>query len=211
MSPKQYTNQEKEAQKEKLLNKGKELLSIYGVRKTSVEDITKAALMAKGTFYQYFESKEFFFFELIVQYHREWFQRAEAALTQLGGVPIRARLRGFIRHCFLSPEFLAVFKYHDELVELLQGIRRLAYNQVDDLLEMEHSAYEQLLALCRVDTQKVKPGVVHNYLHAIYFALANSSIMEKECMDDTFDLLLDGLMTYIFGGEEEAHTKNCNE
>lgn len=200
MSPKSLTEQEKNIQAEKLFAKGRELLASYGVRKTSVEDITKAANMAKGSFYQHFESKEAFFFEIIVRFHSDWFQKAEELFAQPGEAPLRERVREFIRLCFHSPEYLSLFKYHEELEELIQNMQKLSQEKVDAMMEMEHMAYERLLRLCHIDTQKVKAGVIHNYFHAIYFGVANAGLMEKDCMDETFEALLNGLITYIFGG-----------
>ncbi len=201
MAPKSLTGQEKTIQKQRLLEKGKELLFSYGVKKTSVEDITKASGMAKGTFYQHFDSKEACFFELIVQFHLSWFQQAEAYFSAPSDEPLKERVRSFIRMCFHSHEYLSIFKYHDEIEEMLLGMRSDSSGGVGDLLEMEHASYERLLNMFHFDTQKVKPGVVHNYLHAIYFGIANTDMMEKDCVDETFEALLDGLIYYIFGGD----------
>ena len=69
-------------------------------------------------------------------------------------------------------------------------------------MELEHHAYERLLTLFHFDTQKVKPGVLHNYLHVVYLGIANESMMESDCLTETFEALLDGLINYIFGGAE---------
>ncbi len=47
-----------ERTKGRLLNAAKELISERGFEKVSVEDITRKAGVAKGTFYHYFEAKE---------------------------------------------------------------------------------------------------------------------------------------------------------
>ncbi len=198
MSPRILSVQEKNIQREKLLAKGRELLVAYGIRKTSVEDIIKAANMAKGTFYQYFKSKEFFFFEIIVQFHSEWFQKAAEAFAQSGGVPLKERVREHIRLNFYSPDYLCIFKYHDEIEDLILGMHELSREKAEALIEMEHNAYERFLKLWEIDGKRVKPGVIHNYLHTMYFCIANADLMEKDCIDETFKALLDGLISYIF-------------
>lgn len=200
MSPKSLTGQEKQLQRQRLLEKGRELLFTYGVKKTSVEDITKAAGMAKGTFYQHFESKEVFFLELITQFHVTWFSQAEVFFAAPSEQPLEERVREFIRGCFHSHEYLSIFKYHDELEEMLLGMQAGGHAAFGDLMDMEHAAYERLLHMFRIDTQRVKPGVIHNYLHAVYFGVANESLMERDCLEDTFEALLSGLIHYIFGG-----------
>lgn len=200
MSPRSLTEQEKNIHAEKLLAKGRELLAAYGVRKTSVEDIAKAAGIAKGSFYQYFDSKEAFLFELIVQFHNEWFSTAEKVITAPSAVPLRERIREYIWQSFHSPEFLFIFKYHEEITELLEHVQSLSPKKVDALMALEHNTYAKLLELCQIDTQKVKPGVIHNYLHTVYTGISNVDIMEKDCIDDTFEALLSGLILYAFGG-----------
>ncbi len=200
MAPKGLTEQEKNIQKQRLLAAGKGLLASYGVRKTSVEDITKAAGMAKGTFYQHFESKEAFFIEVIEQYHRDWFHQAELFFSAPGEEPLRDRVRGFIRGNFYSADFLAIFKFYDEIEELILTLQAASSPMPGDLQDMEHASYERLLRLFDIDTQKVKPGVVQNYLHTVYFGIANEGMLEKDCMGETFEALLDGLIHYIFGG-----------
>jgi AcrR family transcriptional regulator len=201
MSPKSLTFQDKKQQKEKLLAKGRELLLTYGIRKTSVEDITKAANMAKGSFYQHFESKDVFFFELIELFHKELFQMADEAFSKPSDMPFKERVREFIRFCFQSPVQLFFFKFDEELGELLRGIQNISKDRVEALMEMEHTEYELLLKQFNIDTQKVKPGVVHNYLHAIYFGIAYVNLMEQDCMEETLDALINGVIVYIFGGD----------
>lgn len=55
----------KKATKEILLKKGEELILKSGYYETKVEDITKEAGVAKGTFYIYFSSKEDIFIEIL--------------------------------------------------------------------------------------------------------------------------------------------------
>ncbi|MCX8128733.1 MAG: TetR/AcrR family transcriptional regulator [Clostridia bacterium] len=69
--PKGFTEREKEIINKKLIEKGKEFLSIYGIKKTSVEDLTRAAGISKGAFYVFYNSKEELFFEIFEQFEKE--------------------------------------------------------------------------------------------------------------------------------------------
>lgn len=200
MSPKSLTDQEKELQKNRLLEKGKDVLFSYGVKKTSIEDITKAAGMAKGTFYKHFDSKDEFILEMIKRLHTKWFHQAELYFSGTSPESLKERIREFIRLCFHSQEFIIFFKYHDEFEEILQDMQARSNPGIKDLLDMEHAAYERLLNMFHFNTQKVKPGVVRNYLHTMYFGIANVELMERDCLDETFETLLDGLIEYIFRG-----------
>ncbi|MEW6424420.1 MAG: TetR/AcrR family transcriptional regulator [Bacillota bacterium] len=60
-----FNQEEKEMIHNLLLKKGKELFSIYGLKKTSIEDLTKATDIAQGTFYRFYRSKEDLYFDII--------------------------------------------------------------------------------------------------------------------------------------------------
>jgi AcrR family transcriptional regulator len=59
--PKVFTEEQRKAMRKKLINIGFKIFSEFGIRKTRVEDITRKAGIAKGTFYSFFPSKEALF------------------------------------------------------------------------------------------------------------------------------------------------------
>jgi AcrR family transcriptional regulator len=63
--PKGFTEQEKQQIREKMLQVAMQLFSTYGLKKTNVEDITKACGISKGAFYLFYESKEHLFMDLL--------------------------------------------------------------------------------------------------------------------------------------------------
>src|SRR5690625_3029919 len=50
-----------------LIEHGKELFRKYGLKKTTISDITKKVGIATGTFYNYYESKEELYFDILEQ------------------------------------------------------------------------------------------------------------------------------------------------
>lgn len=63
--PKKFSEAEKNRIQQKLLESGRSLVSRYGFKKTSVEELTKGAGIAAGTFYGFYQSKEELFFDLL--------------------------------------------------------------------------------------------------------------------------------------------------
>ena len=76
-----YTEPGKERIRRALLQKGREYFIKYGIKKTSVEDLTRAAGIAKGSFYKFFNSKEALFMavheESEARLQREMFGKLE--------------------------------------------------------------------------------------------------------------------------------------
>lgn len=59
--------------------------------------------------------------------------------------------------------------------------------------------FERILHLFGIDIKKVKPGIVHNYIHAL-FLMKSSEYMIEEDLEESMDLILDDLIAYVFGG-----------
>ncbi len=68
--PKIFTLQEREEVRTKMLDAGFALIKEHGMTHASVEKITNAAGLGKSTFYNFFQSKEMFVYE-IIQYQRD--------------------------------------------------------------------------------------------------------------------------------------------
>ena len=60
-----FNEQEKQKIHQTLMEEGKVLFSRFGLKKTSINELAKAAGIAPGSFYTFFNSKEELFFEII--------------------------------------------------------------------------------------------------------------------------------------------------
>ena len=58
-----------------------------GMKKTSVDQLTKAVGIAKGSFYKFYESKEMLFFAVLEGIHAELYGVADQALREADGLP----------------------------------------------------------------------------------------------------------------------------
>ena len=57
------------------------------MKKTSVDQLTKAGGIAKGSFYKFFESKEMLFFAVLENIHSELYRVADNALSEADSLP----------------------------------------------------------------------------------------------------------------------------
>ena len=192
--PRALTEQEKCRICRKLLDKGKDIVFQQGMKKVSVDDITKAADMAKGSFYQHFESKEKYLYALMIDVHEQIFEQAGQML--LSGGDLKATTRDFIRKLYHMPEMAFFTSNHlaiNELIDTMPDQEMLSANQ------METDMFEKLMLAAGIDIQKVKPGIVHNYMHALFMILS-SDLMIADYLQETVELIMESLITYIFGG-----------
>ncbi len=63
--PRGFNDDEKQAITDSLIEQGRILFSQFGLRKTSINEITKKVGIAPGTFYKFYRSKEELYFEIL--------------------------------------------------------------------------------------------------------------------------------------------------
>ena len=77
-----FSEQQNESIRRELILEARRYASSVGMRKTSVEQLTEAVGISKGSFYKFFESKELLFFAVLEDIHTEVFETAEKALRE---------------------------------------------------------------------------------------------------------------------------------
>jgi AcrR family transcriptional regulator len=194
--PRALTEKEKCAQCERLLEKGKAIVFLHGIRKVSVDDIAKAAGMAKGTFYQHFDTKERYLLTLLKRLHSDIFQNAKAfifneAATEEG---LRENVRVFMQQLLYIPE-MVFFIQNERDIDLL--IESFPDEEMRSFKEMEEGLFEGIMRMGGIDTDEVKPGVVHNFVHTL-FLISASELMAKEDLQETLRLITESMIAYIF-------------
>ncbi len=65
--PRAFTGTEKEEIRAKLLETGLACFTRYGLKKTTIEDLTKPVKISKAAFYHFFDSKEALYAELLLE------------------------------------------------------------------------------------------------------------------------------------------------
>ena len=111
------------------------------------------------------------------------------------GDDLRANTRRFLMNLFHMPQMVFFTKNYNEINELFESMPE---KEALSTKEMERELFEKLMIKAGIDTQKVKPGVVHNYLHALYLVMG-SDLMIEDDLSETFELIMDNLISYIFG------------
>ena len=82
-----FTDYETEQLRKALLKETRHCAVTLGMKKTSVDQLTKAVGIAKGSFYKFYESKEMLFFAVLEGIHAELYEVADRALCESDGLP----------------------------------------------------------------------------------------------------------------------------
>ena len=78
-----FTDYETEQLRRALLKETRHCAVTLGMKKTSVDLLTKAVGIAKGSFYKFYESKEMLFFSVLEDIHAELYGVADQVLETL--------------------------------------------------------------------------------------------------------------------------------
>lgn len=194
MCPRALTEQEKAIQKERLITVARSLVCRDGLRHISVDAIVGEAGISKGSFYHYFTSKEELLLALLWEVYSQFLDQANKLIRQSTADTLEPTMREFIKMIMTDPEQSFFFANHKEL-EYLISIS--GEEDLRNFNQMEVMAFQSLLEAAGRDTRVVDPAVVHNYLHAMYFASIDDAII-KDKLAETIEVLLDGLMHYLF-------------
>lgn len=77
-----FTDEQNEQIRDDLIREARRCGITIGMRKTSVEQLTEAVGISKGSFYKFFDSKELLFFAVLEDIHTECFAAAQKSLQE---------------------------------------------------------------------------------------------------------------------------------
>ena len=86
-----FTEEQNEKIRNDLICEARHCGITIGMRKTSVEQLTNAAGISKGSFYKFFDSKELLFFAVLEDIHTECFAAAQKSLQENAAIDPASR------------------------------------------------------------------------------------------------------------------------
>jgi len=86
-----FTEEQNETIRRDLIREARCCGVTVGMRKTSVEQLTEAVGISKGSFYKFFDSKELLFFAVLEDIHTECFAAAQKSLQENAAIDPASR------------------------------------------------------------------------------------------------------------------------
>jgi len=180
-----------------LVEKGKELFARYGLRKTSILDLTKAVGIAQGSYYNFFQSKEELYFEIMEQ--EEQFMKSKLLSThKLQENLTRQALEAFLTDAFEMIDDSSFIKklMNGEDYELL--VRKLPEERIAKHIETDSDILTPMINMWQ------KQGVVidrsSEVIGGLLRAVFTLSLHKKEIGEDMFEDVLKLLIELIAKG-----------
>jgi AcrR family transcriptional regulator len=176
----------------------------YGLRKTSIGELTKAAGIGQGSFYLFFRSKEDLFFEILDQEERLSRERIAGMLSRCE--PTRRGIKEVLLQSLTllsENELIASVLYNSEEYERL--LSRVSEDTVASHLA-EESKYIQD-ELQRLQTkgvfERVKSDVVTGVLHALFTLNLHKKQIGEGLFPQVIELLADVICDGLISQGEE--------
>jgi len=200
--PKGFTEYEKELIRKRLLEQGQRLFSAYGLRKTNIEELAKAAGISKGAFYNFYDSKEALFMEVIEQAEIHLRQEILAVVDLPGSSP-RARLFAVLKKAFTLIEMIPILQFFSgsdyDLV-----FRRIPPEKLQQHLANDQAFFEELITRCQkagIPIQAPSEQII-GLLYPLVLAVLHKDDLSREQFSGSIDMLLE-LVAAVCLGELE--------
>jgi AcrR family transcriptional regulator len=195
--PKGFSAREKQLIRQRLVDQGREAFAMYGLKRTSVEDLTRAVGISKGAFYLFFASKEELFVEVLARFEAELHARLLDVALRPGLTPRESfgvlvteatsvrRTDPFLRH--LTPE------------DVEQLFRRLPEERVAAMRDADVPFLAAFVERWRERGVAigVEPRVLAGLLQTLFYASLHQDEVDQEVFPRVMDLLVDSLSRHV--------------
>ncbi len=195
--PKSFSEREKAIIRANLLEKGKELFGTYGIRKTNVEELTRAAGISKGAFYLFYDSKEELYFELLEQYEAS-FRATMLQKIASEELPPRKRMKALLRKALSVWKSNALFA-HFSKEEYEYLFRKLPAEKIEIHLHQDDSFAVDFIATWKKAGVAITcdPKQVAGLIRALFFIRLHEEDFGAGVYTSVIEVYIDLLSSYL--------------
>ena len=189
-----FSDREKERIYDKLREEGEQLFVQHGLRKVTVDELSRAPGIAKGTFYHFYESKEHLFMDISVKIQFKLWERMNVVLEESKGMPPKELTRKiFMTMATFSAEYPLVNMMDQDTIEQL--MRKLPPDIVEKHVQ-EDSDFLQKIEEYGVRF-KIDRNLAAKVLEHVYMSSINMNFETPETRTEILMLLLNGAIDQI--------------
>ncbi len=190
--PRSYTNKEREHIVKRLKDEAALCLSMYGVKKTTVDELVKRVNIPKGTFYLFYDSKELLLYDVINSLHNEIQVHFLKGIESLQENFNCDQLTDLLFQTFKKVDNTCLLKIitNGEL-ELL--MRKLPNKIVDEHLVHDNQLMEKLI----LSIPQAKEKDIESFsgaMRGIFLTMLHKREIGEKIFDDSLKLLINGLV-----------------
>ncbi len=189
-----FTTEEKEVIRKKLHKVAKECLQRYGVKKTTVDQMAAMVDISKGSFYNFYSSKEMLFFAVLEEYQIDVMNRLTEQLgmeTKIDTNRLVQLLYDFYQD-FRYSFMYTIFKNHE--MELL--LRKLPKEAITNHHLIDDRMVKKIVSRINI-RENVSVEIVSALFRTIAMTILHIEEIGEKQFDTTLKLVIQGVVEQI--------------
>ena len=189
-----FTSEEKEVIRKKLHKVAKECLQRYGVKKTTVDQMAAMVDISKGSFYNFYSSKEMLFFTVLEEYQIDVMDR----LTEQLGMEAKIDTNRLVQllydfyQDFRYSFMYTIFKNHE--IELL--VRKLPKEVITNHHLIDDRMVKKIVSRINI-RENVSVEIVSALFRTIAMTILHIEEIGEKQFDTTLKLVIQGVVEQI--------------
>ena len=189
-----FTSEEKEVIRKKLHKVAKECLKRYGVKKTTVDQMAAMVDISKGSFYNFYSSKEMLFFTVLEEYQIDVMN----CLTEQLGMETKIDTNRLVQllydfyQDFRYSFMYTIFKNHE--MELL--VRKLPKEAITNHHLIDDRMVKKIVSRINI-RENVSVEIVSALFRTIAMTILHIEEIGEEQFDTTLKLVIQGVVEQI--------------
>ena len=189
-----FTAEEKEVIRKKLHKVAKECLQRYGVKKTTVDQMAAMVDISKGSFYNFYSSKEMLFFAVLEEYQIDVMNRLTEQLDMEAKIDTNrlVELLYDFYQGFLYSFMYTIFKNNE--MELL--IRKLPKEAITNHHLIDDRMVKKIVSRINIK-ENVSVEIVSALFRTIAMTILHIEEIGEKQFDTTLKLVIQGIVEQI--------------
>ena len=189
-----FTTEEKEVIRKKLHKVAKECLQRYGVKKTTVDQMAAMVDISKGSFYNFYSSKEMLFFAVLEEYQIDVMDRLTEQLDMEAKIDTNrlVQLLYDFYQDFRYSFMYTIFKNHE--MELL--VRKLPKEVITNHHLIDDRMVKKIVSRINI-RENISVEIVSALFRTIAMTILHIEEIGEEQFDTTLKLVIQGVVEQI--------------
>lgn len=189
-----FSETEKENLRRKLKSEGERLFSLYGLKKVTIDDLIRAAGIAKASFYVFYKSKEHLFLDIVQNIQKDFFDDLENLLSEnvafSGADRVRQVFAWLSKNMIQRPILTQISK---DTIEILQ--RKLPQEM---FLEYFQNQFDAVHSLVQHGVRfKCSPEIASLAFQSVYSCWTSLTNEDASVQNAVISIVLDGVISQI--------------
>lgn len=191
-----FSDSEKEFIHERLQNEGEKLFTAHGLKKVTVDDLVRAAGIAKGSFYSFYISKEHLYMDICQRIQQKTWNELDGFLSRNKHLPPKELTKEvFIWMLELSEHYPILNQINSETLDYL--IRKLPKEVIE---KHTHEDGDALKRLCDFGVNfTCDMELAAKVLQTVYFSIIKLKDEDSATKQAVTEVLINGVINQIVG------------